>query len=578
MNLIKSVSIKNFKAIREKQLINLLQGSYIIGGNNSGKTTVLQAIELFFSSNLPTDESFLNKSEYLAKKEGHNRCEIEIEINLEVMVSKERNRRLVGQYGKVCKLTKIFIYRERTRNCVIRFSINGKSEIPEDALNSDLKNLLDSVKVTYLHPQDGVELLRRAQEKLRNRLILNWGRRGEVTDSLEKLKSDWQALRRSSDTYLSRSLSLKLQQIWPGCEVKVNLPKNIEDIIQISDVGIKGSKGMPEVALTSQGTGAQSMILYLAHFLLDSDRSLHRGEYHPLWLLEEPESFLHADLIFQIGKQLSSKEWLANIQMIVSTHSPIILACSHESSEQINWSLMNDHNVEKNKPLKEWTEDDIAFIGNEMGDNNFEVYFTYAEKRNYFMFLEDSRKETVDSLIRSGLEVTKGLNGTGEINKYIDTYPTIQPSIKKDVFFLIDNDLGKKDFNRFLKRDKIVATKENISKYKISDGIFILLLPEETACEGLIAEFDNFLKEKVDLLYAIDKKAGSYKFTKSIPASLSRTHTAIREKGIPANIDAAKKLIKNTKDVKDLFWKKVSDEKLTIEKKFQDALRTLTEG
>lgn len=578
MNLINSVTIKNFKAIRNKQKINLLQGSYIIGGNNSGKTTALQAIEPFFSNNLPVNEGFLNKSEYLAKKEGYNRCDIEIEFNLEALISKERKRRLLGEYGKICKVSKAFIYRERTRNCVIRFSINGQTEIDEDEIAPDFKNLLDSVKVTYLHPQDGVELLRKAQEKLRNRLILNWGRRGEVTASLEKLKTDWQTLRASSDSYLSRSLSSKLQQIWPGCEVKVNLPKKIEDIIQISDVGIKGSKGMPEISLTSQGTGAQSMVLYLAHFLLDSDRSLHRGEYHPLWLLEEPESFLHADFIFQIGKQLSSKEWLDNIQMVVSTHSPIILASSRESSEQINWTLMKAHNIETNKPLKEWTENDIQSIGNQMGDSNFEVYFTYSENKKYFLFLEDSRKVTRNSLIQSGFEVTKGLNGTGEIIKYIETYPSIQPSVKKDAFFLIDNDLGKKDFTRFLKSDKIVVVKEDISKYKISDGMFILLLPEGCAHEGLFPEFDNFLKEKVDLLFEIDGNTGKYRFSKKIPADLSRTHAAIRDKDLPVDFDSAKWLIKNTKDIKDLFWKKVADENLLIENKFKDALIALIEG
>ncbi len=578
MNLINSVTIKNFKAIRNKQKIDLLQGSYIIGGNNSGKTTVLQAIELFFSINLPADEGFLNKSEYLAKKEGHNRCDIEIEFNLEAMNSKERKRRLLTAYGKICKVSKTFIYRERTKNCVIRFSINGQTEINDDEVNPDLKNLLDSVKVTYLHPQDGVELLKKAQEKLRNRLILNWGRRGGVTESLERIKGDWQTLRESSDSYLSRSLSLKLQQIWPGCVVKVNLPKNIEDIIQISDVGIRGSKGIPEVSLTSQGTGAQSMVLYLAHFLLDSDRSLHRGEYHPLWLLEEPESFLHADLIFQIGKQLSSKEWLDNIQMLVSTHSPIILACSRESREQISWILMKTHNIEQNKPLSEWTEGDIESIGNQMGDSNFEAYFTYSENKKYFLFLEDTRKETGDSLVRSGFEVTKGLNGTSEINKYIEIYSSIQPSVKKDAFFLIDNDLGKKEFTRFLKPEKLIVIKEGINKYKISDGMFIFLLPEGCAFEGLFAEFDNFLKEKVDLIYEIEGKTSKYRFLKKIPADLSRTHAAIRDKDVPADLDNAKRLIRNTKDIKDLFWKMVSDENLSLETKFKDALRVLIEG
>lgn len=90
----------------------------------------------------------------------------------------------------------------------------------------------------------------------------------------------------------------------------VDLPEKVVDVIAVSEILFKGSSDLPDVSLTSQGTGAQSTILYQTHFLLDSDKTLHRGFYYPIWLVEEPESFLHVDIIFKLGYLLCSDIWL----------------------------------------------------------------------------------------------------------------------------------------------------------------------------------------------------------------------------------------------------------------------------
>jgi len=575
MSLLKRINIRNFKGIRETQSISLAQGTYIVGKNNSGKTTVLEAFKFFFDDKAPIDSSFLNRSEFLAKQAGYNRSEISVVFNANEISSKAMQKRIIKRYKNEFEVNKICTYRERTDVSVITYSVNNGKEYSIEDLNSDINKLINSVNVTYLHPQDGEELLKRAQEKLKSRLILNWGRRGAVTDTLEDLKKGWGELRRTSNSYLSRSLSSKLQDVWPGCEVKVNLPSQIEHIIRISDIGIKNSKKFPEIPLTSQGTGAQSMVLYLAHYLLDSDRSLHRGEYHPLWLLEEPESFLHGEMIFTLGKQLASKEWLENIQMITSTHSPIILACSNESEKNVKWVTLDQCAMTMNKPLEEMNTEDIENIGQQMGDVNFEAYFTYAEESKYFLFIEDSREETIKSLENSGIHVNKGLGGTGEINKYIDTFKTISSTIKQAAFFLIDHDLGKKDFKRYIKTRKRVQKKEGLEKYKISPRLYLVLLPKGFTYENLYSEYDNHLEEMTGLLF--DEEEGKLVLSETIPAKLSRTHSKIRDKGAPKSWSAAKKRVKNTKDVKDIFWEKVKREHLEISNKYKTAIKELIE-
>ena len=376
MPLLKKITIKNFKSFRDKISFDLADGSYFIGVNNSGKSTILNAIHFFFDNDVFDDESFVNKTSFLSKRAGSNIAEISILFNLEALSTKKFKQDLIKKYGDSVSISKIISITTDTKIITHYYKLtngNSKVDLPEDVMK-----LVKSVKVTYLHPQEGQTLFLNAQEKLRERLLANWGRGSNITQSIKTLQNKWDDLRDQSKAYLSGSLTDSLQKMWPNSVVTINLPKDIRDIITVSDINFSGYKNAPEIDLTSQGTGAQSTILYLTHFLLDSDRSLHRGEYHPLWLLEEPESFLHVDLLANLAKQLNSEKWLNNIQMLVSTHSPVLLAGSRVAKDRINWSVLLDRGKLYNKLTTEYTDEEIKEIGKIMGDPNFFAYFLAA--------------------------------------------------------------------------------------------------------------------------------------------------------------------------------------------------------
>ena len=52
------------------------------------------------------------------------------------------------------------------------------------------------------------------------------------------------------------------------------------------------------------------------------------------------------------------------------------------------------------------------------------------------------KEETKKAIEQSGIKVSKRLNGVSEIKKHIDAYANISNLVKKNVFFLIDNDKG----------------------------------------------------------------------------------------------------------------------------------------
>lgn len=571
MNLLNSIQIDNFKCFRGAHKILLSQGTYLIGANNAGKSAVLQAIRCFFEEDVYSNESFLNKTEFASKGKGYNRTQITIEFNINALTIKKLVQEIVKKYGNTLFVTKIFTFRPITRSVVVQYNI-GNRKFTSEALPEEIRRLIRGVQITYLHPQEGVELLKNAQKKLRTRLLTNWGkgRYSKVTKNLKDLQKSWDNLRNNANVYLSSSLTDSLQRIWAGSQAKINLPKRIDDIINISDISFQGDKKSPEIELTSQGTGAQSAILYLTHFLLDSDKSLHRDEYHPLWLVEEPESFLHADLMFKIGKELNSDAWLGNIQMVISSHSPIILATSKLNEDKIMWNLIGEHFIKEQKLVQNWNSNEIRGIGQLMGDSNFCLYFLAATKKD-LIFIEDSRSDTMDAFTKNDIDITKGLSGTSEVKKYIDFFEEFSSILDKNVYFIIDSDKGKKEFTRYLKNE--CKNTNGFSRYKITEKVFLITLPENSTIEDMFGEFDNFLEECASKLFD-----PSFSPSDTVPGYLSRAHAFIRgRQDKPKDKSEAKQLIKNIQDVKDAFWKKIKQDNLIFTKDKSESFKTLLE-
>ena len=88
-----------------------------------------------------------------------------------------------------------------------------------------------------------------------------------------------------------------------------------------------------------------------------------------------------------------------------------------------------------------------------------------------------------------------------------------------------------------------------------------------------VAEYDKYLEELTQLFFKEQKV--KLIFSETIPSKLSRTHSKIRHKGAPKSWNDAKERIKNTKDVKDIFWTKVKKERLEISQKYKDAIKEL---
>lgn len=348
-SLLKAIYIRNFKVFRAETKIEFHSSTYLVGPNNSGKSTVLLAIRYFFDDALYEERNFLNKSEVISRTTGARKSEITIVFNLMNL----NNSGLRAKFDRSRKEIEVKKIAHLSESGVLRISyeVDGKqyglSNLPEH-----IRALVNGIKINYLHPQQGEVLLHEAQLKLRRRLLDNWGRRKTMTKAMQALENEWKSFRELAKSYLSESLNDNVKRIWPDSEVSISLPQDVKTILEISDISFSSRKSNPMVNLLSQGSGAQALILYFTHYILDSDKAISRSrgaEHHPIWLIEEPESFLHADLISKIADQFNSEDWLSNIQFVISTHSSILLAKSHVREGAVMWHSMRDGIVKKSK-------------------------------------------------------------------------------------------------------------------------------------------------------------------------------------------------------------------------------------
>lgn len=573
-SLLQNLKIKNFKCFRKQIVFPLSQGTYFIGTNNAGKTATLGALHFFFDGSLYNDESFLNRTEYLAKKSGYNKSELSVEFSLNAIINKALKSRLTKYFSsKNIIIKKIITYSPDSRRISFSYEIKGNLFNNYEEIDRDIRKLLESVKITYIHPQEGKELLANVQEKLKQRLLANWGRNPKLSHSIEGLQDSWELLRKQARKYLSASLTDNIQKMWVGSQVSIDLPKNIRDIIAISDISLKSDSILPEIELTSQGTGAQSTVLYLAHYLLDSDRSLHRGEYHPIWLLEEPESFLHADLIIKFSSELNSENWLNNIQMLISTHSPIVLAISRMGEKKITWNLIQDTILSIGKNVEKWDEKEIVEIGKIMGDSNFYIYFSVSKKEK-IVFIEDKKEIIKNKFEENGIKIEQGLNGTPQVAQYINVFLNSPEMVKKNIYFILDNDNGIQQLKRFIEDiENPIKDIDGFRLYKVkgSTNVFMILLLEDFNVESMFDEYENHLAECIDNLWDTNN---NWNIKETIPRELTRVCAGIRSKNI-SSIEEGKRIIRNEQDVKELFWKMVDENGWKLNANYVEKIKKL---
>lgn len=296
---ISSIRIENFRSIRNEQ-IQVKDFNIFVGLNDSGKSNILKALNLFFNGETDYGKQFVfqNDFTFFFPKKSHKPKEIIISIKFEIPDTYSE----AGEYTwkKVWRADDI---KETIVNAV-GDSPTAKSRIP-GALHRIRYRYVPAVKSSDYYKALLGDLYTAVFSSLNNPLA----------ESVESFSS-------TLKNY-TEELSANIQKQLDLASV-LSFPDDLNDIFKSLVFETSSNSTSFHVPLTSRGDGIQARhIPIILHYIAHEDqKSRNRGSMKvcTIWGFEEPENGLELLKTFNLADEFEKYSY--EIQMFVSTHSP----------------------------------------------------------------------------------------------------------------------------------------------------------------------------------------------------------------------------------------------------------------
>lgn len=411
--MIKNISVKNFKSFKDTGEISLGKSTVLIGSNNTGKTTLLQAIALW---HLAT-KKILEKNRQKKTKSADSKDERKgIPITRkEIFALPTKDLRNIWHELTVTPLIEIHVtlfFEEEDFDLAIQLKHHGEELIYAKAIvgknNKILKKpeIFDRLNIAFLSTMSG--LLPSESRFLDQEAIdvrIGEGLTGSVLRNICYRISNPEVFA-TSDVKNNSDLIQNKKRNWDS------LVKNMKDLFAIElyqpemagngDIEIFYSKDFKEknptkLEIANSGRGMQQVLLLLSYLMVKPNSIL---------LLDEPDAHLEIlkqREVYKLLKELSSQN---NSQIIAASHSEIVLeeAINHDeviafypNSTQKNIdSNTRKHLVESLKVIKiedYYYAEKTRFILYIEGSTDFDILKAFATKLNHKLkeYLNDDK-------------------------------------------------------------------------------------------------------------------------------------------------------------------------------------------
>ncbi|HBM3004126.1 TPA: AAA family ATPase [Klebsiella michiganensis] len=325
-----NISIKNFRSCKEINL-NFSLFTPLIGYNNAGKSTILNAIEWLFKKKVLSPSDYFN-----------NDNEIEVEGKVEGITDEilsaltEENRNRINPFITAGTLTfkrtqSVGALAAKDVKLLIKNPDNGLFRPSPSGIDNAIKALFpDPIRIGAMEnaAEDSSkskavttigkllsELSAKIQEQHSNRILKH-------IEAVNRRMTASGNKRLSDLVDIDNSISDKVADFFPGINLKLHfeLP-NFEDIFKAGTVKVY-EDSLPDIArdCSCYGHGTQRSIqMALIRHLADITTNENIGTT-TLLLIDEPELYLHPFAIEQIRESLNTLSQ-HGYQIIFSTHS-----------------------------------------------------------------------------------------------------------------------------------------------------------------------------------------------------------------------------------------------------------------
>ncbi|MDK2063928.1 ATP-binding protein [Aliarcobacter butzleri] len=413
--ILKSLILKNFRAYKDIKVNFDENMNVIIGQNDVGKSTILEALDIFFGQEvIKIDITDFNKD-----KEGDKiviGVEFEVDDNLKVVIDTTnptnlKDEFLLNENGFLEILKEYEINNNKLKEKIL-INANYPSLFDMPLINikiPELKKLLATYKLTSDSNSKSAEIRKTLYENLIKEdtefklTIIDISKIDEksIWESLEKelplyflFQSD--RANKDSDGDIQNPLKSATKKIVADFEEDFKKIKNdleakliqigTETITKMKDMGLEVANNLiPKVsnknldslfsfslesddgiALNKRGSGFRRMVM-LNYFRAEAERKIvEKNNKNVIYAIEEPETAQHPNhqkMLIEALIELSNKD---NHQIIITTHTPEIAKMVNENN------LIIIKKDDKNNPsLIENKEDKLKAIVETLGIHPF---------------------------------------------------------------------------------------------------------------------------------------------------------------------------------------------------------------
>lgn len=304
-----SIRIQRFKNIEDIDIplegINLL-----IGANNSGKSSIQQAIQFAVSVAQTTSQQNARWTQ--------DRCPSSLSSE-ELIYSPLRDIQALAPSGNlqtaIERAIKVTFNDETISSVIIR---KGRNRNISTALEGrELGEQLQNIDNPYSIIVPGLAGIPASEEFRPPSVVRRAAARGDSNSVFRNI-----LLLLSNDEESWSKFKIKFQSIFPSYDISVAFDENVDEHIDARIINNEIS-----LPVDSSGTGILQAIQILAYYYL----------YKPkLFILDEPDSHLHPDNQRLLANLLIDLQKEASCQFIISTHSRHLLSALKDNSK-VHW-------------------------------------------------------------------------------------------------------------------------------------------------------------------------------------------------------------------------------------------------
>ena len=337
---LRELIIKNYGCIGENELRVVIDDIIVlIGPNNVGKTTVLNAYESFAGSGVALDKNKFHK----------NSTDSPIEISGIFSDITDEDKIQIGEkwifnhpdYNECIKYKYVW-EKENTKG--VKYSWNNEEEQwKKGGMGGWDTKIASCIPVPIkINPLDSPEELQKQiieilSEAIKEKSRCDDGRIKDLIDNLNKIAEEVKKEIEDTLDITTDKLEENMKNIFPDCKILIKPqagkfePEKI--IASGSHIRIKDLEGN-DYPLSSQGAGLQRTFLWSAIEALSEAGNYKKGKTKinndkpRMLLIEEPESFLHPPAVRLAREALYKIAELDNWQVMITTHSPIFIDVS----------------------------------------------------------------------------------------------------------------------------------------------------------------------------------------------------------------------------------------------------------